>query len=145
MHPLQAFKDGRTPILVATDVAARGLDIPNVGAVVNYDFPTGTEDYIHRIGRTGRAGATGESYTFMTPEDAKHARDLMQVRSLRAHGWFSGRVVAARAEGSLKVVWEVACARQPYPAPPLLFALCGRCREQHARDRFRQVAMRRKV
>ena len=78
-YVLQAFKDGRTPILVATDVAARGLDIPNVAAVVNFDFPTGTEDYIHRIGRTGRAGATGESYTFMSQEDAKHARDLMQV------------------------------------------------------------------
>ncbi|PNH05882.1 ATP-dependent RNA helicase-like protein DB10, partial [Tetrabaena socialis] len=78
-YVLQQFKEGRVPILVATDVAARGLDIPNVGAVVNYDFPTGTEDYIHRIGRTGRAGATGESYTFMTGEDSKHARDLMTV------------------------------------------------------------------
>ena len=65
---LHAFKDGRTPILVATDVAARGLDIPNVGAVVNYDFPNGIEDYVHRIGRTGRAGATGDSYTFLSPE-----------------------------------------------------------------------------
>ncbi|KAG2452819.1 hypothetical protein HYH02_002165 [Chlamydomonas schloesseri] len=78
-YVLQSFKDGRTPILVATDVAARGLDIPNVAAVVNFDFPTGTEDYIHRIGRTGRAGATGESYTFMSQEDAKHARDLIKV------------------------------------------------------------------
>ncbi|KXZ44396.1 hypothetical protein GPECTOR_68g367 [Gonium pectorale] len=78
-YVLQAFKEGRTPILVATDVAARGLDIPNVGAVINFDFPTGTEDYIHRIGRTGRAGATGDAYTFMTPEDAKHARDLITV------------------------------------------------------------------
>lgn len=54
------------PIMVATDVAARGLDVPNVTAVVNYDFPNGVEDYVHRIGRTGRAGATGESYTFFT-------------------------------------------------------------------------------
>ena len=67
---------------VATDVAARGLDIPNVTAVINYDFPTGTEDYIHRIGRTGRAGNTGESYTFLTEQDGKHARDLMTVRWL---------------------------------------------------------------
>ena len=77
---LNAFKSGQTPVLVATDVAARGLDIPNVGAVVNYDFPTGVEDYIHRIGRTGRAGNTGESYTFFTYEDGKHARELAQVR-----------------------------------------------------------------
>ena len=68
---LHAFKDGRVPILVATDVAARGLDIPNVGAVVNYDFPNGIEDYVHRIGRTGRAGATGDSYTFLSPEVRK--------------------------------------------------------------------------
>lgn len=54
--------------MVATDVAARGLDVPNVGAVINFDFPNGVEDYVHRIGRTGRAGATGESYTFFTPQ-----------------------------------------------------------------------------
>ena len=56
------------PIMVATDVAARGLDVNNVVAVINYDFPNGVEDYIHRIGRTGRAGATGEAYTFFTSQ-----------------------------------------------------------------------------
>lgn len=56
---LASFKDGRMPIMCATDVAARGLDVKDVAAVVNYDFPNGVEDYIHRIGRTGRAGATG--------------------------------------------------------------------------------------
>ena len=56
------------PIMVATDVAARGLYVHNVTAVVNYDFPNGVEDYIHRIGRTGRAGATGEAYTFFTSQ-----------------------------------------------------------------------------
>ena len=54
--------------MVATDVAARGLDVNNVVAVINYDFPNGVEDYVHRIGRTGRAGATGESYTFFTSQ-----------------------------------------------------------------------------
>lgn len=53
--------------------------VPNVGAVVNYDFPNGVEDYIHRIGRTGRAGATGEAYTFFTPNDGKYARELSRV------------------------------------------------------------------
>jgi ATP-dependent RNA helicase DDX5/DBP2 len=76
---LQSFKDGRTPILIATDVAARGLDIPNVTAVINYDFPNGVEDYIHRIGRTGRAGNTGESFTFMTPKEGNKARELITV------------------------------------------------------------------
>ncbi|HSX14872.1 MAG TPA: DEAD/DEAH box helicase [Candidatus Saccharimonadales bacterium] len=62
---LQAFKDGRTSILVATDVAARGLDIPQVSHVINFDQPTTYEDYIHRIGRTGRAGHRGHALTFV--------------------------------------------------------------------------------
>jgi ATP-dependent RNA helicase DDX5/DBP2 len=78
-YVLAEFKNGRKPILVATDVAARGLDVPNIAAVVNYDFPTGVEDYVHRIGRTGRAGATGEAYTFFSQGDAKYARELIQV------------------------------------------------------------------
>lgn len=56
---MQAFKDGSIPLLVATDVAARGLDIPDVELVINYSFPLTSEDYCHRIGRTGRAGKTG--------------------------------------------------------------------------------------
>lgn len=63
-HVLSQFRSGKCPVLVATDVAARGLDIKDIRVVVNYDFPTGVEDYVHRIGRTGRAGATGEAYTF---------------------------------------------------------------------------------
>lgn len=62
---LQMFKSGRTDILVATDVAARGLDIPNVSHVINFDLPGSYEDYIHRIGRTGRAGKTGHALTFI--------------------------------------------------------------------------------
>lgn len=76
---LQSFKDGRSPIMCATDVAARGLDVPNVGAVINYDFPNGVEDYVHRIGRTGRAGLKGESYTFFTQADGKYARELIKL------------------------------------------------------------------
>ncbi|KAG0482300.1 hypothetical protein HPP92_010384 [Vanilla planifolia] len=78
-HVLNQFRTGRFPILVATDVAARGLDIKDIRVVVNYDFPTGTEDYVHRIGRTGRAGATGVSYTFFTEQDWKHAPELIKV------------------------------------------------------------------
>ncbi|KAK1279293.1 DEAD-box ATP-dependent RNA helicase 14 [Acorus gramineus] len=78
-YVLGQFRTGRSPILVATDVAARGLDIKDIRVVVNYDFPTGVEDYVHRIGRTGRAGATGVSYTFFCDQDAKHAKDLIKV------------------------------------------------------------------
>lgn len=76
---LQSFKDGKCPLLVATDVAARGLDIPNVEVVINYTFPLTIEDYIHRIGRTGRAGKTGISYTLFQATDKSHAGELQQV------------------------------------------------------------------
>jgi ATP-dependent RNA helicase DBP3 len=76
---LSQFRDGSCPILVATDVASRGLDIPNVEAVINYTFPLTIEDYVHRIGRTGRAGKTGASYTFFQSTDKSHAGELQQV------------------------------------------------------------------
>mmetsp|Transcript_13532 Transcript_13532/g.15509 ORF Transcript_13532/g.15509 Transcript_13532/m.15509 type:complete len:585 (+) Transcript_13532:148-1902(+) len=76
---LAEFKNGSCPLMIATDVAARGLDIPNVEAVINYTFPLTIEDYVHRIGRTGRAGKTGISYTFFQPGDKSHAGALQQV------------------------------------------------------------------
>lgn len=76
---LAEFKDGSCPILVATDVAARGLDIPGVEVVRNYTFPLTIEDYVHRIGRTGRAGKSGISHTFFQPGDKGHAGELQQV------------------------------------------------------------------
>lgn len=76
---LSDFKEGKCPLMVATDVAARGLDIPNVEVVLNYTFPLTIEDYVHRIGRTGRAGKTGISYTFFQPGDKSHAGELQQV------------------------------------------------------------------
>lgn len=78
-YVLNQFRSGKSPILVATDVAARGLDIKDIRVVINYDFPTGIEDYVHRIGRTGRAGATGVAYTFLSEHDWKHAADLVKV------------------------------------------------------------------
>ncbi|KAG7089671.1 ATP-dependent RNA helicase dbp2 [Marasmius oreades] len=76
---LSEFKAGRSPILIATDVASRGLDVKDVRYVINYDFPNNCEDYIHRIGRTGRAGLTGTSYTYFTTENAKSARELVGI------------------------------------------------------------------
>ncbi|KAA1107265.1 RNA-dependent ATPase, variant 2 [Puccinia graminis f. sp. tritici] len=76
---LEDFMTGKSTILVATDVAARGLDIPKVEFVINVTFPLTIEDYIHRIGRTGRAGRTGKSITYFTDEDKSHAGELMRV------------------------------------------------------------------
>ena len=76
---LQAFKDGKLQVLVATDVAARGLDIDNLPLVVNYEIPHVPEDYIHRIGRTGRAGATGEAISLVAPEEEKYLADIERL------------------------------------------------------------------
>merc|ERR1711920_215607 len=76
---LQEFKNGKSPILVATDVAARGIDVKDIKYVINYDFPGQIEDYVHRVGRTGRAGATGSAYTFFTAYKFRHPRDLIRV------------------------------------------------------------------
>ena len=76
---LGEFKHGSTTILVATDVAARGLDVDDIKFVINYDYPNNSEDYIHRIGRTGRRDRTGTAYTLFTPSNAPKANDLIGV------------------------------------------------------------------
>jgi len=73
---LKRFSEGKARILVATDVAARGIDVSNIAHVVNYDLPNGSDDFVHRIGRTGRAGATGIATTFVTPLEKGDARKL---------------------------------------------------------------------
>lgn len=76
---LEAFTDGHVQVLVATDVAQRGLDIEGISHVVNYDVPRNPEDYVHRIGRTGRAGATGTAVTFVSAADAMQMRDIDRI------------------------------------------------------------------
>ena len=76
---LRAFKTGRCPVLVATDVAARGLDIPNVTQVVNYDLPSNIDDYVHRIGRTGRAGNMGAALSFVNERNSGVVRELREM------------------------------------------------------------------
>eukprot|EP01104_Vermistella_antarctica_P004682 TRINITY_DN150_c0_g1_i1.p1 TRINITY_DN150_c0_g1~~TRINITY_DN150_c0_g1_i1.p1 ORF type:complete len:608 (+),score=193.00 TRINITY_DN150_c0_g1_i1:213-2036(+) len=78
-NSLASFRDKSLPLLVATDVAARGLDIPDVEVVINYSFPLTIEDYVHRIGRTGRAGKSGASYTFFHNGDKLRAGELVAV------------------------------------------------------------------
>jgi len=73
---LAGFKSGKYSVLVATDIAARGLDIAGVTHVINYDVPENPEDYVHRIGRTGRAQKTGEAFTIVGEDDVRHARSI---------------------------------------------------------------------
>jgi len=91
LRALKDFKSGAVRVLVATDIAARGIDVDGISHVVNYDFPMHPEDYVHRIGRTGRAHAVGDAVSFVTPEDYGDLRVLER---------FIGRgVVRKKAEG----------------------------------------------
>jgi superfamily II DNA/RNA helicase len=76
---LDAFREGRISLLAASDVAARGLDIPDVSHIFNFDVPWQSDDYVHRIGRTGRAGKEGRSLTLVTPEDGKQLKDIEKM------------------------------------------------------------------
>uniref|UniRef100_A0A671V2T1 RNA helicase n=1 Tax=Sparus aurata TaxID=8175 RepID=A0A671V2T1_SPAAU len=76
---LSEFRSGKAPILIATDVASRGLDVEDVKFVINYDYPNSSEDYIHRIGRTARSTNKGTAYTFFTPGNLRQARELIRV------------------------------------------------------------------
>ncbi|HEU0010967.1 MAG TPA: DEAD/DEAH box helicase [Verrucomicrobiae bacterium] len=91
LRALRDFKSGAVGVLVATDIAARGIDVDGISHVVNYDFPKHPEDYVHRIGRTGRAHAVGDAISFVTPEDRNELRSLER---------FIGRgIVRKHAEG----------------------------------------------
>jgi superfamily II DNA/RNA helicase len=90
---LQNFRDGNLKILVASDVAARGLDIPDVSHVFNFDVPIHAEDYVHRIGRTGRAGRAGAAFMIITKRDAKHL-DAIQKLIVEDIEWHKGDLSA---------------------------------------------------
>jgi len=79
MQALEAFKQGKITALVATDVAARGLDIDQLPMVINYELPSTPEDYVHRIGRTGRAGASGIAISLVSPEEERYLKDIEKL------------------------------------------------------------------
>ncbi|CDO56188.1 hypothetical protein DV495_002854 [Geotrichum candidum] len=78
---LNEFRTGKSPIMVATDVASRGIDVKGINFVINYDYPSNSEDYVHRIGRTGRAGSKGTAITLFTQDNNKQAKDLVTILS----------------------------------------------------------------
>ena len=73
---LEGFRSGKFQVMVATDIAARGIDVQGISHVVNFDVPAFAEDYIHRIGRTGRADATGDAITFVAPDEAEYVAKI---------------------------------------------------------------------
>ena len=97
---LERFRAGQVQLLVATDVMSRGIDVSGIDAVVNFDVPLDPEDYVHRIGRTGRAGATGHAYTFVAPDEISPLREieyftkkLIPIWDLEGFVYDSGRIV----------------------------------------------------
>jgi ATP-dependent RNA helicase RhlE len=120
---LAGFKSGKYRVLVATDIAQRGIDIEALGHVVNFDVPKVAEDYIHRVGRTARADAVGDAFTFVAPDEEE---DLRRIE--RAIGKRLPRVVVpdfdynARSEGKLEV-----------PLGERLAAMRSRKKEERAR------------
>ena len=114
LRALRDFKSGAVRVLVATDIAARGIDVDGISHVVNYDFPMHPEDYVHRIGRTGRAQAVGDAISFVTPEDQSALRSLER---------FIGRgIVRKRSDGfnytAVAASKEQQEQRQPRTLPP---------------------------
>ena len=97
---VERFREGKVQVLVATDVMSRGIDVSGIDAVVNFDVPMDPEDYVHRIGRTGRAGATGHAYTFVAPDEISPLREieyftkkLVPVWDLPGFSYDAGRIV----------------------------------------------------
>ncbi len=84
---LERFREGKVQVLVATDVMSRGIDVSGIDAVVNFDVPMDPEDYVHRIGRTGRAGATGQAFTFMAPDEVSPLREIEYFTKKLVPAW----------------------------------------------------------
>lgn len=107
------FKNGDIKVLVATSVAARGLDVRNLTLVVNYDVPSHYEDYVHRVGRTGRAGRSGTAYTFITPDQEAFAPDLVRALELSARTIVEQKIGIGDKGGMKKAGDEAAAAVVP--------------------------------
>jgi len=119
---LQQFRSAEHPLLVATDVAQRGLDVKGVAAVINVDCPETSEAYVHRIGRTGRAGEVGRAYTLVTPGEKKRST----IRPSGAYFSFFSQVTPADARMCDDLVQVLRDAKQDVPPELLRLAAEGR-------------------
>jgi ATP-dependent RNA helicase RhlE len=109
---LESFRHGRVRVLVATDIAARGIDVADIGHVVNYDLPHVPEDYVHRIGRTARAAATGRASSFVAPEDAPLLQAIERLTRVKVP---EGQV--PRSTPAFRAAVEANVERQRDPGP----------------------------
>ena len=145
MKMLDAFRSGTVELLVASDVAARGLDIPDVSHVYNYDVPIHAEDYVHRIGRTGRAGREGKAFTLVTPEDKKYLDAILSLTGdavdwLDGEQEYSSRRGRGRGRGSSEAKPAEPKAAETKPAETSRRASSSRrTEEKPARSRARQL------
>ncbi len=120
MEAMRGFKTGKFRVLVATDIAARGIDVTDIELVINYDLPDDTGNYVHRIGRTGRAGKTGRAITFATPEQRSEVKDIEKF--IRAAIPVSAHASIPPEEMAPEPVAEKpAFGRKPHPSRRRLF------------------------
>jgi ATP-dependent RNA helicase RhlE len=143
LRALKDFKSGAVRVLVATDIAARGIDVDGISHVVNYDFPMHPEDYVHRIGRTGRAQAVGDAISFVTPEDHSALRALERfigrgIVRKRSEGFNYTAVPAAKAPEE-QTQWR-ALSPQAHPKPVARRPNGGGSQRRHG---FRPASARR--
>ncbi|MFN2636711.1 MAG: DEAD/DEAH box helicase [Gemmatimonadaceae bacterium] len=118
MRALDDFKSGKIRVLVATDIAQRGLDVSGISHVINYDVPQQPEDYVHRIGRTGRAAATGDAYTFMAPDEIAMVRTIermikQQIPRISVPGYDFGTSAEAVVAVDAAIEPDVSAAPDP--------------------------------
>ncbi len=134
IRELDRFKSGAITILVASDVAARGLDVPGVSHVINYDMPWHPDDYVHRIGRTGRAGRTGIAYSFAAPDDAENLANIEKLTRQKIPRWTgSGTPAPIAAVAAPEPVAAPVAA-----APPAPTEASAEAPEKRKRDRKRR-------
>ena len=112
MQMLANFRDGKLKLLVASDVAARGLDIPDVSHVFNYDVPIHAEDYVHRIGRTGRAGRLGKAFTIVTKSDTKYLDAIEKLTGQKIE-WHDGDLSTVPSATPRRRIVRAAAVRAP--------------------------------
>ncbi len=126
LEALAGFKSGKYEIMVATDIASRGIDVAGVSHVINYDVPENPEDYVHRIGRTGRAQAVGDAFTLVTPENASDIRDIQR--------FIGAKIPELRLEG---FAYQPITARPVQEIPKPRGSLPGRIRHRGSFNRHR--------